>query len=88
MTAREAARIIYCAEVMILNGEQKQFEDAMIVALDALREMDKQEKNKGCAWCNAEYTIIDDEFGLPIHPNSIKFCWHCGRKLREEHHAE
>lgn len=54
MTAREAARIIYCAEVMILNGEQKQFEEAMIVALDALREMDKQEKNKGCAWCNAE----------------------------------
>lgn len=84
MTAREAARIIYCAEVMILNREQKQFEEAMFVALDALRKLDEQERNKGCAWCKAEYTIIDDEFLQPVHPNLIKFCWHCGRKFKEE----
>ena len=47
-------------------------------------KLDAQEKNKGCAWCNAEYTIIDDDFGQPIRPKMIKFCWHCGSKLGEE----
>lgn len=37
--------------------------------------------NEGCAWCKAEYTIIDDEFAQPISQKMIKFCWHCGRKL-------
>ena len=37
--------------------------------------------DEGCAWCKAEYTIIDDEFAQPISQNMIKFCWHCGRKL-------
>ena len=37
--------------------------------------------NEGCAWCKAEYTIIDDEFAQPISQKMIKFCWHCGSKL-------
>lgn len=61
--------------------------DEFYKAADDLEEIlqELEERNKGCAWCKAEYTIIDDDFG---RPNMIKFCWHCGRKLKEEHHAE
>lgn len=59
---------------------------AIDMAQAALQE--RVERNKGwCAWCKAEYTIIDDDFGRPIRPNMIKFCWHCGRKLKEEQHG-
>lgn len=37
-----------------------------------------------CAWCGAEYTIIDDDFAQPVHPNMVKFCWHCGRPLEKK----
>jgi hypothetical protein len=40
--------------------------------------------SRGCLWCKSEYTIIDDDFGQPIHPNMIKFCWSCGKKLGGE----
>ena len=53
------------------------------LALEALRE--KQERDKGCAWCKAEYTIIDDDFGQPIRPKMIHFCWRCGKRLEVEH---
>lgn len=39
---------------------------------------------KECPWCKSEYTVIDDDFGQPVHPNTIKFCWNCGRPLTEE----
>lgn len=39
-------------------------------------------EQKPCPWCKAEYTIIDDDFGQPLHPNFIKFCFYCGRKLK------
>ena len=39
-------------------------------------------KDKPCAWCKAEYTIIDDDFGQPVHPTKVKFCFNCGRRLR------
>lgn len=43
---------------------------------------------KECPWCKSEYTIIDDDFGQPVHPKMIKFCWNCGRPLTEEAWAE
>ena len=38
-----------------------------------------------CPWCkpSSEYTIIDDDFGQPLHPDMIKFCFNCGRDLRK-----
>lgn len=39
---------------------------------------------KECPWCKAEYTIIDDDFGQPVHMNMVKFCWHCGKPLTKE----
>lgn len=39
---------------------------------------------KECPWCKSEYTIIDDDFGQPVHPNMVKFCWSCGRPLTPE----
>lgn len=47
----------------------------------------KTEKEKTeCPWCSprSEYTIIDDDFGQPLHPNMIKFCFNCGRELRKD----
>lgn len=53
--------------------------------ISAIRELDALavdgEHDEGCAWCKADYTIIDDDFVQPIHKKMIKFCWHCGRKL-------
>lgn len=46
MTREEAARIIDGAEVMILNRDSKQFNKAIIMAIDALRELDAQERAK------------------------------------------
>ena len=43
--------------------------------------------NEGCAWCKAEYTIIDDDFAQPISRKMIKFCWHCGRKLEDNNES-
>lgn len=43
---------------------------------------------KKCPWCKSEYTVIDDDFGQPVHPNMIKFCWNCGRPLTPEAWAE
>lgn len=39
---------------------------------------------KECPWCKSEYTVIDDDFGQPVHPKMIKFCWKCGRPLTPE----
>lgn len=41
---------------------------------------------KPCAWCKGEgeYTIIDDDFGQPLRPSMIHYCFNCGRKLKEE----
>ncbi len=52
---------------------------AALRRIDALALDGKHDE--GCAWCKAEYTIIDDEFAQPISQKMIKFCWHCGRKL-------
>lgn len=38
--------------------------------------------DKKCPWCKAEYTIIDDDFGQPVHPTKVRFCFNCGRRLR------
>ena len=48
--------------------------------------MDKETDKKPCAWCKTEgeYTIIDNDFGQPIHPRMICYCFRCGRKLRED----
>lgn len=42
-----------------------------------------KEIKDACGWCNAEYTIIDDDFAQPVHPNLIKHCFHCGRELKK-----
>lgn len=35
-----------------------------------------------CPWCSdKEYTIIDDDFGQPIHPKMIHYCFRCGKEL-------
>lgn len=52
--------------------------DLIILALEAY-----QPKNP-CVWCKAEYTIIDDDFGQPLHPNMVKHCFKCGRALKGE----
>lgn len=59
--------------------EATEFTIAALRRIDALAPDDKHDE--GCAWCKAEYTIIDDEFAQPISQKMIKFCWHCGRKL-------
>lgn len=43
-----------------------------------------------CAWCKGkgEYTIIDDDFGQPLRPSMVHYCFNCGRKLREEDHGD
>ena len=48
--------------------------------------MEKETDKKPCAWCKTEgeYTIIDDDFGQPLRPSMIHFCFNCGRKLKEE----
>ena len=43
-----------------------------------------REEWKKCPWCKSEYTVIDDDFGQPVHPKMIKFCWKCGRPLTPE----
>lgn len=53
------------------NGYKKGYEDGKA-----------ESKDKPCAWCKAEYTIIDDDFGQPVHPTKVKFCFNCGRRLR------
>lgn len=47
-------------------------------------KLEKEEKD--CPWCrpSSEYTIIDDDFGQPLHPSMIKFCFSCGRDLRKD----
>lgn len=97
MTREEAARILdpktmaeermYYAYYRGFIGDRAWLTavlEASHMGAKALRKLDEQENNKGCAWCNAEYTIVDDEFVQPVHPKLIKFCWHCGRKLKEE----
>jgi uncharacterized protein HemX len=51
---------------------------AIPVAIQALQQM----RTEPCAWCNSEYTIVDDDFCQPVLPKLIKNCFHCGRKLR------
>ena len=43
------------------------------------------ENRRGCAWCGreSEWTVIDDDFGQPVHPDLVRYCFHCGRKLKE-----
>lgn len=50
-----------------------------------------QSEKKRCVWCQREngktdldFTIIDDSFAQPVHPNLIKFCPFCGRALQEK----
>lgn len=59
---------------------------------EAIQEKQERERNKAkykkdcCSWCspNSEYTVIDDDFGQPIHPSMVKYCFNCGRELRKE----
>ena len=50
------------------------------------KELSRFETKTPCAWCKGkgEYTIIDDDFGQPLRPSMIHFCFNCGRKLMEE----
>lgn len=41
-----------------------------------------------CPWCKAEYTIVDDDFGQPVHPHMIRYCWHCGSPLTPQAREE
>ena len=72
------------------NGKKIWFEsakEACRMGAEALRRLDALavdgKHDEGCAWCRADYTIIDGDYGQPIRPNMIKFCWHCGRKLED-----
>ena len=48
--------------------------------------MDKETEKQPCVWCKSEheYTIIDNDFGQPLRPSMIHFCFNCGRKLMEK----
>lgn len=46
MTREEAVRILDGAEVMMLNRDLKQFSNAIIMAIHALRKLDEQENAK------------------------------------------
>lgn len=64
-------------------------EQKVRLALDAAIKVleNRVEQNDGCPWCKNEYTIytiIDDDFGQPLHPNMIKYCFSCGRPLKGE----
>ena len=57
---------------------------------------EKQEREKGCAWCNKnlrfECYLIDDEGHTASIENNVvqtviaEFCPVCGRQLKEEYH--
>lgn len=68
-----------CKKALEEQRETVEFTIAALRRIDALALDGKHDE--GCAWCKAEYTIIDDEFAQPINQKMIKFCWHCGRKL-------
>jgi hypothetical protein len=68
-----------CKKALEEQREAVEFTIAALRRIDALALDGKHDE--GCAWCKAEYTIIDDEFAQPINQKMIKFCWHCGRKL-------
>lgn len=68
-----------CKKTLEEQREATEFTIAALRRIDALALDGKHDE--GCAWCKAEYTIIDDEFAQPINQKMIKFCWHCGRKL-------
>ena len=59
------------------------------IILPERRRMEKETDKKPCAWCKTEgeYTIIDDDFGQPLRPSMIHYCFNCGRKLREDNHG-
>lgn len=35
-----------------------------------------------CAYCCEKMTIIHNRYGQKVYDFEIKFCFHCGRKLR------
>jgi len=37
-----------------------------------------------CVWCKSEYTVIYDDFGQPVYPNHVKYCFSCGSPLTEQ----
>lgn len=51
-------------------------------------------EKKSCPWCKEvkkpgeqyklEWTVIDDDFGQPVHSNLIRYCFSCGRALYKE----
>lgn len=61
-------------------------QDALRAVRDFATDTNVGHKTEPCAWCKSEheYTIIDDDFGQPLRPSMIHYCFNCGRKLRED----
>ena len=70
----------------IWTTEANDTEADLIIANARIAQLEAElaQRDKGCAWCKAEYTIIDDDFGQPLIPKIIKHCFHCGKKLEEK----
>ena len=75
-----------CAKCPVDEFEcDAQYRGSRCAALRAEHGADFDPEPKPCAWCKSEheYTIIDDDFGQPLRPSMIHYCFNCGRKLRE-----
>ena len=87
MTNNQAiSHLIHAKKTEVMYPGRVDLIDTCIAALRAQREA---EQKQPCAWCKSEheYTIIDDDFGQPLRPSMIHFCFNCGRELKEDNHG-
>lgn len=59
---------------------------ALELAIQALQK--EQEREQECAWCKDynkpnwdSFGVLDEDFGQYVHPNMVKYCPFCGRRL-------
>lgn len=56
-----------------------------IESLQAELELYKQaeeKREKGCIYCDLDYSIYDEEYGENIGRKYIEYCFRCGKKVR------
>ncbi len=76
MTCEEAAKILDGAEVMILNRNLKQFNRAIIMAIDALRKLGAQEQPETpCDMCRYNPPSSRDGKPCTLCPASPVECY-------------
>lgn len=79
MTDREAIERMKLLEKGGTNFS-KESNDACRVALEALQE--REERENGCEYCQDNFNFWATEISGYFDKKDIKFCIHCGRKLK------